>query len=88
MVRVSGCYKDRPENISTRRRKEGWKSPVSVPKAGKVAPDMENSNLEVDPEMLGNLKNQNFQESTAPHDKSAPNFQDHGNKGDLFSQQL
>lgn len=49
---------------------------------------MENSNLEVDREILENLKNQNFQESTAPHDKSAPNFQDHGNKGDLFSQQL
>ncbi|XP_075640492.1 uncharacterized protein At4g02000-like [Castanea sativa] len=31
MVRVSGFYKDRPENISTQRRREGWKPPFSAP---------------------------------------------------------
>ena len=34
------------------------------------------------------LENHEVQKSLAPQSKSVPNFQDHGNKGDLFSQQL
>ena len=85
MVRVSGFYENRLENISTRRRREGWKPLSLVPQSGKMEPNKENSNKETDVVILENLKDQ---ESTAPQSKSASLSQDHRNKGDFFSQQL
>ena len=80
MVQVSGFYEDRLENISTQRWREGWKPPSSVPQSRKMVP-----NKETDAVILENLKDQ---ESTTPQSKSAPLSQDHGNKGDFFTQQL
>ena len=85
MVRVLGYYEDRSENISTRRRREEWKPSSLVPQPGKIAPNKENSNQGSDDVIL---ENHEVHQSTAPQSKSVPNFQDHGNKGDLFSQQL
>ena len=85
MVRVSGFYENRLENISTWRRWEGWKPPSLVPQSGKMEPNKENSNKEIDAVILENLEDQ---ESTAPQSKSTSLSQDHGNKGDFFSQQL
>nr|POE68488.1 hypothetical protein CFP56_76192 [Quercus suber] len=85
VVRVSGYYEDRPENISTQRRREEWKPPSSVPQAGKMASNKENSNQGIDNVIS---ENHGAHMSTAPQSNSVPNFQDHRNKGDLFSQQL
>ena len=78
VVRVSGFYEDRQENISTRRRREGWKFPAPVPQSEKEAPNKENSNQSnatVIPEKY------KVQEST-------PYIQDHEIEGDSLSQQL
>ena len=50
-----------------------------------MAPNKENSNQGTDAVIL---ENHEVQKSTAPQSKSIPNFQDQGNKEDLFSQQL
>jgi len=71
--------------ISPHGGREEWKPPSSIPQSRKMAPNKENSNQGTDTMIL---ENHEVQKSMAPQSKSVPNFQDHRNKGDLFSQQL
>ena len=85
VVRVSGFYKGRPENISTRRRREEQPRPRTNPiqrSNTMMNPDKENIDMEAD-----SMENQN-QNSHIPvetNENPTPPFQECGNKGDYFA---
>ena len=85
---MSGFYEGRPENVSTRRRREEQPRLRTNPiqRSNTVMnPNKENTDMEVD--SMEN-QNQNSHISVEINENPTPPFQDHGNKGDYFSQKI
>ena len=88
VVRVSGFYEGRPENVSTRRRREEQPRLRTNPiqRSNTVMnPDKENTDMEAD--FMEN-QNQNSHISVETNENPTPPFQEYGNKGDYFAQKL
>ena len=88
VVRVSGFYEGRTENVSTRRCREEQPRPRTNPsqRSNSVRNlDKENTDMEA-----GSMEtqNQNSNISAKISENPTPPFQDHRNKGEYFAQKL
>ena len=80
-----GFYEGRPENVTTRRRREEQPKPRTNPiqRSNLVTkPDKENTDMEAD---SMETQNQNSHISVKINENPTPPFQDHRNKGDYFA---
>ena len=88
VVRVSGFYEGRPENISTRRRREEQPRPRANPiqrPTTVVYPDKETTDMEAD---FVENQNQTSHISVEADENPIPPFQECGNTGDYFAQKI
>lgn len=86
VIRVSGFYEDRPENISTRRRREGknFPTPEKTSETGNQ-PEKGNSDMEAD---FAEIPNTEAGGSMSQHGKSNPSLLEREIMGDYFSQKI